>query len=33
MCARENRLEIMYKYALTNELCKNKGKFAEIKYK
>lgn len=30
MCTRENRLEIMYKYALTNELCKNKGKFAEL---
>lgn len=30
MCTRENRLEIMYKYALANELCKNKGKFAEL---
>ncbi len=30
MCTRENRLDIMYKYALSNGLCKNKGKFAEL---
>lgn len=30
MCTRENRLDIMYKYALSNGLCKNKGNFAEL---